>query len=156
MPCVAVSHPFCVVWIWMFLTKKLLTFKSYLNDRKNPTPFTYTSGPLLNISVMFVPLSWSTFVLYVCWIIYIVMSRCLGFFCFVLFFYRFCVHLCTVPHVILLFSCIIYLFWLWISSVSLASQVICGGGWLGWELCKDDCTHKAINQLNQSIKSISL
>lgn len=71
------------------------------------------------------------------------MNWCLFCFCF---FYRFSVHLCTVPYVIFLcITCITCLFWLWICSVSSAPQVICGGSRPRWGLCKEECIHTQSN-----------
>lgn len=118
------------------LNQKILTFKCYLNDRKTLL-LSYTlqvlSAKHLSHVFKFVPVSWSTFVLHVCWIIYIfffLQVLCSSLYCTLCYF--------TV------FSCITCLFWLWICSVSSGSQVICGGGRLGWELCKEVCTYKAI------------
>lgn len=85
MPCVAVSAPLCCVNMNVLNQKvQLLTFKSYLNDRKHFTPPMYISGPLTISQV-----SWSTFVLYICRITLIAMNWCLFMFVYLFFFFFF-------------------------------------------------------------------
>lgn len=87
MPCVAVSHPLCVVWIWMFLTKKYNKYSllSSLNDKKLVRTF-----QVLSVFFTFDSVSRSTFLLYICKCILIAMN-----WCFVLFFTGFVSPLCV-------------------------------------------------------------
>lgn len=141
MPCVAVSAPLCCVNMNVLNQKvQLLTFKSYLNDRKHFTPPMYISGPLTISQV-----SWSTFVLYICRITLIAMNWCLFMFVYLFFFWFFlqvlCLSLCIIP--------LLYMYYLSVVVVNNMQCFFSSSIYLWWRPAKMSGkrsihTHKAI------------
>lgn len=110
--CGSFPNPLCVVWIWMFLTKKYNNyslFKSYLNDRKNATPYMYCAFQVLIVFQVCFCLMEHICPLYLRSIL-IAINVCV---CLV-FLQVLSLPQCTVPLLYFTLTCITCLFWSWI------------------------------------------